>query len=444
VSLVDGQAGDHLHLRDGADYEGDGGTLAVDAVLGPAPDGLADQLFINGDVEGTPTLVHVNVVGATGANTEGIPVVDVESGNTADGDFVLDGPLNAGFFTWDIRRDGNIHELFTSGVGLGSFEFAAGISGAQEVWHQTTGTLLQRQADLRSLLNGTGVTPVADFAEPVAPTPTAHITPGFWLRGVGAYIERDDEENGFVLDRNQTIWGGMAGFDFGTEGAGDVWMFGLFGGYVTSDLDFKETNSEWTFEGPTVGAYVTYLDQGLYADLTVKADFLDVEIDPDDLAPASDDEDTDALNLGARLDAGYKFGETLFIEPQATLAVLHTEIDDVDIFGGTVEFDDETSFRGRLGLRVGFDYTDAAATVYTADVIASAWEDFSGDNDVTIANSGLPNFGVSDDPGQTIGDVSVGFSVAAPEGWSGFLRGNYLFGNDYEAVSGNAGVRYAW
>jgi hypothetical protein len=42
------------------------------------------------------------------------------------------------------------------------------------------------------------------------------------------------------------------------------------------------------------------------------------------------------------------------------------------------------------------------------------------------------------------GDVSVGFSAANPEGWSGFIRGNYLFGEDYEAVTGNAGLRYAF
>jgi autotransporter family porin len=40
--------------------------------------------------------------------------------------------------------------------------------------------------------------------------------------------------------------------------------------------------------------------------------------------------------------------------------------------------------------------------------------------------------------------VSLGLSMASPEGWSGFLRANYLFGTDYEAVSGNAGVRWAW
>ena len=47
-------------------------------------------------------------------------------------------------------------------------------------------------------------------------------------------------------------------------------------------------------------------------------------------------------------------------------------------------------------------------------------------------------------PGETFGDLSLGFSAAAPEGWSGFLRGNYQFSDDYEAWSGNAGLRYAW
>ncbi|MGE4248604.1 MAG: autotransporter domain-containing protein [Parvibaculaceae bacterium] len=57
------------------------------------------------------------------------------------------------------------------------------------------------------------------------------------------------------------------------------------------------------------------------------------------------------------IDAGYKFGggEGVFLEPQATLAILHTSIDDVDIFGDTVEFEDATSVRGRLGLRLGYD-----------------------------------------------------------------------------------------
>jgi len=178
--------------------------------------------------------------------------------------------------------------------------------------------------------------------------------------------------------------------------------------------------------------------------MVVKADFLDITIDPD--APGADDENTDGLNLGGLIDAGYKIGggEGLFIEPQAALAVLSTDIDDAEVFGGTVDFDDETSVRGRLGLRRGYDQTAANQVVYSSDVTASVWQEFNGDNDATIATPGFPAFGVSDNPGETVGDISLGFSVAAPEGWSGFLRGNYQFSDDLDAIAGNAGVRYTW
>lgn len=447
VSLVDGAAEDTLEitgvLAGETEYKSEGGLLGVDAILGP--DGKADQLQISGNVTGQ-TRVHVNVVGSTGFNDEGIALVRVFSGTTGDGDFVLDGPLNAGFYTWDMRYNGtlNQHELFSSGVGIGAEEFGAGMTATQDLWFQTLGTVLGRQVDLRSLIGGTNVTPVADFAEPVSPTPVARVTPGFWVSGLGAYLKRDDEQDGFTLDRTQTIWGGLAGFDFGTQDVGDALLFGVFGGYMSSKLKFDETDTEWNYEGPTVGVYATYLDRAFFVDVTVKADFLDIEIDPEDLAPDADDGDTDALNIGGRIDTGYKFGEAVFVEPQASFAVVHSEIDDVDVFGGTVAFDDETSVRGRLGLRLGFDHQAADATIFTGDVIASVWEDFSGDNNATIADPALPSFGVSDDPGSTMGDVSIGFGVAAPEGWSGFLRGNYQFAEDYDAYSGNAGLRYSW
>jgi len=113
--------------------------------------------------------------------------------------------------------------------------------------------------------------------------------------------------------------------------------------------------------------------------------------------------------------------------------------------GGNVEFDDDTSVRGRLGLRVGVDHTQPDATVLSADVTASAWEVLAGgDSDVTVVDTGVPEFGVSDDQGSTFGDVAVGLSAANPGGWSTFVRGNYVFADDYEAWTGNAGVRFVW
>jgi len=77
-------------------------------------------------------------------------------------------------------------------------------------------------------------------------------------------------------------------------------------------------------------------------------------------------------------------------------------------------------------------------------VTASVWQDFSGDNNATITAVDFASAEVADDPGQTIGDLSLGFSMTAPEGWSGFLRGHYWFAQDLDAVVGNAGLRYVW
>lgn len=449
VTMVDGAATGKLVMTAGGAgtaYKGDGGTLAVDAVLGGPGTGKADLLEIHGSSTGN-TKVAVHVIDVAGANDEGIPVVTV-TGTSDASHFTLAGPLNAGFFTWDLRYDAGAkqHELYSAGLGIGGAEFPAGITAAQDLWHQTTGTLLERQADLRPLLGGTQVTPVADYSEPVAPTPVARVTPGFWLKGVGAYLERDDEHDGFTLDRKQTIWGGVAGFDFGTQSAGEAWLFGVFAGYVTSDLDFDKTNTKWTYDGPTVGLYATYLDHEFHVDATLKADFLDVDIDAREFGATSGKGDTDVFNIGGRIDTGYKIDIAggMFLEPQASFAVVRTEIDDTDIFGGTVEFDDETSVRGRLGLRLGHEFTSASQMVYSSDVTASVWQEFNGENDASLATPGMASFDVSDDPAKTVGDVSLGFSVAAPDGWSAFLRGNYQFSDDFAAVAGNAGLRYAW
>ncbi len=449
ISLSDGAAGDRLEIAGDVLFNGMGGRLVIDAEL--TEGGAADRLIINGALGGV-TKVSVKAVGAMRTNSEGITVVEV-IGDSSGGEITLDeGSRNMGLFAWDMRRDGeggDLFELYSIGLGAGAYEFAGGLTATQDVWFQSLGTLLQRQADLRATIAATQVTPVADFAGPVAPTAAGKVMPGFWFKALGAYLERDAEENGVTLDRRQTILGGLAGLDVGMdlEGAGETALFGIFGGYLTSDLKFKSTNSKWDFEGPSIGAYATYLNQAFYADLTVKADFLSIDIDADELAPGTGEADTKGFNLGGQIDLGYKLGldHGLYIEPQASLAVLHTEIDDIDdILGGAVEFDDETSVRGRLGARLGHEFTGANALVYASDITASVWQEFNGSNGATILAPDLAVAGVSDDTVGTFGDMSVGFAVTSPDGWSSFIRGSWQFAEDFDALSASAGLRYAW
>ncbi|MFZ5672644.1 MAG: beta strand repeat-containing protein, partial [Pseudomonadota bacterium] len=186
VTLVDGAERDRLRFDEDATFNGQGGRLAIDAFLAGPIAGRSDMLFVDGDVSGV-TYLTVNLTNPLGStpNYEGIPVV-VVAGDRAPESFALqDGVLNAGFFAWGLELNLDAYELVTLGLGAGAHEFAAGITGAQDMWQQTTGTLLQRQADLRPLIAAQQVTPVADFVTPVEPTPVGRVTPGLWFKGVG-------------------------------------------------------------------------------------------------------------------------------------------------------------------------------------------------------------------------------------------------------------------
>ena len=118
ITMADGAADDRINV--GGNYAG-GGVLEIDAALDQTA--AADLLVIEGNVgavtttlAGTvtsnPTLLSVTDVG-TGSGVEtgtgpgaGIAVVDVSAtGATAGGDFVLENPLVAGEYTYDLNLE---------------------------------------------------------------------------------------------------------------------------------------------------------------------------------------------------------------------------------------------------------------------------------------------------------------------------------------------------
>jgi outer membrane autotransporter protein len=461
ISLVDDQVGDNFAIGPAVAFTGQGeSNLTADAFLATGPAGLADHLIINGNSFGS-TGLFINNINPNGSspNFVGIPVV-VVNGVTSESDFDLNDPaFNAGFFAWDLFLDGNVHELRTVGLGLGAFEFPAGVTAAQDIWYQMTGIWLNRQADLRLAFNQATVTPTADLAQPTPATPFTPVTPGIWMKGVGASIDRESNKTTtdpiseraytFNLDREQDLWGIVAGADFGAgdwlRGDGTL-LLGILSSYVDSNLDFSASNTKWNYSGPSLGAYATYLWQGLYVDALVQADFLNVDIKATGLS-LNDKVSSDITNFGGRLDAGYQFlqSESFFIEPQATFAVLDTNFDDIKTFGGTISEDNNLSVRGRLGVRIGTTLIADEVTV-SPDLIASVWQEFKGDNSITISGFGsaFPAFSVSDNIDPTFGDVSVGLNAVGTAGWSGFMRGHYQFSDNYQSWSGEGGIRYAF
>ena len=108
-----------------------------------------------------------------------------------------------------------------------------------------------------------------------------------------------------------------------------------------------------------------------------------------------------------------------------------------------MNFDDGTSVRGRLGLRVGTNFQAGQITVEPF-VIGSVWHEFEDDNRTTLVSSGTL-FSLTDNFQDTWGEVSAGlnlFNLGA--GASGFGKVDVAFGDDIDGVGGQVGVRYRW
>ena len=441
--MIDGVVGDKLTTS--GNFTGRGNSkLGVDTNFA---NNTSDTLTIGGNSYGhTNLVVNVTAIAPGVPTATFIPVVTV-TGTTSDSNFDVPAPVNAGLFAYDLFLQGNQHGLRYVGLGNAAFELPAGITGAQDVWEDTTGFWQDRMADLRSDATGTHN----------ADMPEEHLAArmgGVWARAMGDWSSRDadtsytdpisQQTETLNLDRRQRTGAFLGGIDMGLQGvAGGDMLFGVMAGYVTSTLDFTATGDSWTYKGGTVGAYATYINGGFYLDGLVKADFLNVDIN-DGQGAIGDKASTNATNIGVRLDTGYRVGMGWgFIEPQASLQWVHTNMDSVSIFGGAVDFQNGSSGRAKIGVRVGTDLQMNGLTV-TPDLTLSVWNHFGSTNSVNIDFPGNA-FSATDSAGNgTFGEVGVGVNVASANNWSGVVRGSVRFGDHYSAGSIGASVRYGW
>ncbi|MBN9219803.1 MAG: autotransporter outer membrane beta-barrel domain-containing protein [Mesorhizobium sp.] len=443
TTMIDGVVGDQLTTS--GNFTGRGNSkLGVDTNFS---NNSSDTLTIGGNSYGhTNLVVNVTAIAPGVPTTTFIPVVTV-TGTTSDSNFDVAAPVNAGLFAYDLFLQGKTHGLRYVGLGNAAFELPAGITGAQDVWEDTTGFWQDRMADLRSDATGTHN----------ADMPEEHLAArmgGVWARAMGDWSSRDastsytdpisQQTETLNLDRRQRTGAFLGGIDMGLEGVagGDV-LFGVMAGYVTSTLDFTATDDSWNYKGGTVGAYATYINGGFYLDGLVKADFLNVDIN-DNQGAISDKASTNATNIGVRLDTGYRIGMGWgFIEPQASLQWVHTNMDSVSLFGGAIDFQNGSSGRAKIGVRVGTDMQMNGMTV-TPDLTLSVWNHFGSSNSVNIDFPGNA-FSATDSAGNgTFGEVGVGVNVASASNWSGVVRGSVRFGDHYSAGSIGAAIRYGW
>ena len=200
-------------------------------------------------------------------------------GETSDEAHVnLSKQVNGGFFLWDLRYDEADNSMSSSPstpVPRRSLAIRCWAPGrCNSPWasppRRTSGTRrrarLQRQADLRALLecqrDAGGRLCRAGRAD--AGRPTADVA-GLLVQGLRRLSRARRRGAATILDRPiRNLWRLRRLRLRHREAAGEALLFGLFGGYITPISTSSQTNSKWEYEGPTVGAYATYLNQAFY------------------------------------------------------------------------------------------------------------------------------------------------------------------------------------
>ncbi len=463
----------------GGNFNGSGNSqLGVDTFVAGNNNSSSDLMIVTGATSGTTNIIVRDLNGGPGSyNTTGIPLVAVTSGVTSPDHFRLDqsstnydsrfgGVLDKGLFFYYLTQKGDpvfaggTDHVLVSAPDQELYELSKAATAAQNIWYETTGTWLERTADLRNFLMARGNMAAgagADMpvkARPIAPMPTRSITPGVWLKALGSWTDRDSNDTfsgigrqfGFDTSYKQKTFGLIGGIDGGWDYKDSVFMVGLLGGYIDSKVDFNATSNGLDYKGGTVGAYATYLNRGFFFDTVFKADLLKMSWSAPTLggfgfsAPESD-----ANSYGVMVDTGYRIFDNgaFFFEPLGSFAWVRTSIDSINVLGTSLNFGDSDSVRGSLGGRLGFA-SMWGATKVEASITGRVWHEFDDPNPLQVVTSG-PLLQIQDQFTGTYGDVNGTLNfIGLTSGWSTFANGGVKFNSDFTTVSAKGGFRYQW
>ena len=145
-------------------------------------------------------------------------------------------------------------------------------------------------------------------------------------------------------------------------------------------------------------------------------------------------------------DTGYriKIATNGYIEPLAGLAYVNSRIYNLSLPGAAIDFGDNDTLRGRLGLSGGLTLSNTGDQVTKLSATASYWARLTGGAGATIGggtNAALLN--ISDHQVTSYGDFGLSLTTRSTKtGWSGFLNAGYQFASDYNAATAEAGLHY--
>jgi hypothetical protein len=431
VASLKANFGTFDHLTIDGNFVGSGAsTLALDADVS-GNGSLADYLTIKGNSSGSTAIeVEDAYLGAGALNTTGILLVDV-AGTSAATDFHLaNGPINKGLFVYDLVYNTNKF-LLISTLQSKWKETVVAVDGVQSIWQGGADAWGNHEDDIRDAVNGVQVTAVAD-----PPITESRKQYSMWARLRGNWLQRDAKTNfaatNYVAGYRQSTTGIDAGMDFGGDvGDGNKLLFGIVGGYASSNIGFNTTANSVAMTSGSLGVYASFVSRGFFADVLVKNDWTSMDY----FVFGTGHGLSNAQTLGASADVGYRFSNGhSFIEPLLSLNATSTHVDDFVIGGGNVSPGMNSSARLGVGARVGVSDVE-----YSAALTVRVWNGVGSGNTVQVSSLGVTDSGLF---GGFSADVNANVNFNISDKAQLFTSGTLSVTNGSMAESIDGGLRF--
>ena len=238
---------------------------------------------------------------------------------------------------------------------------------------------------------------------------------------------------------------------WGIEAGGDLQhdlnnKLGLFVSYRKGSYDmngdgkhyYSTVGSEIDIDSYLAGLYYRYDRNNRYAFATLYGGIQQADIKTDDGVKS----DTDGVEFGASLEAGYDYNltDTVYLTP--SLGVFYTQVnydDATDSVGKKAEYNDLRQIELEAGVKLtkAFRLDEGYANVYVKPSVVQTLVD--GD-EVTI--TGLGKVNTLDD--ETLGRIEFGGRYGFTDQLSAYGWANYTFGSDYDATTVGLGLNCAF
>ena len=409
-----------------------GGTsvLAIDAFLG-GPGSTADMLLA-GTTSGATGIEVVDTNPGPGAlNTAGIVVVD--AGASSETDFFIASfastngttrmqngklVLDKGLIYYELVYDPATAQHLLVGLCDARCVAAPGLTTAmQNIWHDTAGVWLDRVADLRTAA-GRGE---ASSRSRSGPRARAAGPMSIWTWGHGDGLQPVHAVRAGRLRRADAP---RRGHD----------TLRCWRRRDQFRISFREGATTADALGATASAYATYLNGGLFVDALAKLEVLDL-----DVSVAGSTGSAGVLNLGLRVDAGYRvdLAPGVFVEPQGTIAYVHTRIGDMTLGGIPVAFGDGHGLRASGGVRAGTEL-ELGDQRLEASAMARLWAELG---EPATASIGGTTVTLADGYRAPYADLSGILNLFDGAGNSAFAKGGAMFNDEMLNLNLQMGLR---